>query len=471
MKLFATFSISSGDKAHSINMNNTQRINQLKPVSFTGPTIYWMSREQRVQDNWSLIYAQQLANEQKQQLIVFFYLHPINKYNPQHYLWMLTGLAEVSTELEKLNIPFIVTTTNPEKSLVELFEQTKAANLFIDMSPLHSAKKRTAAITAKLKAAIFEVDARNSVPVWEVLDKQAYAASSIRARLVPLLLKYFTDYPQVFRNNFQHKYPYPDFKQIVKQLNLDTIKINPHYPASGTKAARLKLVEFLKTKAIKYEKNKNNPLLTATSGLSAYLHFGQISSLRVLLEYKKAFPETNIFDKKIYSQSFLDEIIVRKELAENYCYYNENYDNLKGAAIWARNELERHKVDERAYLYSFADLENAETHDELWNTCQKQLEITGYMPGYLRMYWAKKVLEWTKSPDEALAFTIKLNDYYSLDGRDPNGYAGIQWAITGLHDHPWQSRKIFGEIRYMSQQACARQFNIEAYIKQKQLLK
>lgn len=454
------------------NMINLGRVRKIKQGNNRGPTVYWMSREQRVSDNWSLLYAQELAQEQQQPLLVFFYLHPIGSYNPQHYLWMLKGLEELARELKQLNIPFIVTTENPKKALIKLFKDTHAANLVYDMSPLSGARKRTTAVAVKLNASIYEVDSRNIVPVWEVLDKQAYAASSIRARLVPLLKKYYTDYPQVIVSSIKHNHDYPDFDKIRKELQLDNFKQNPYYPTSGSKAANKALAHFLDNKASRYSQDKNNPLLSATSKLSAYLHFGQLSSLRVLLEFAQKFPKIDILDKKSYSQSFLDEVVIRKELAENYCYYNSRYKSIKGGPIWAQNELKIHEQDTRDYNYSYEEFARARTHDELWNACQTQLVNTGFIPGYLRMYWAKKFLEWSKTPTLALEYTIKLNDYYSLDGREPNGYAGIQWAITGLHDHPWQNRKVFGKVRYMSEQACIKKFDINAYItsvKQKQL--
>lgn len=461
--------ISSGNKAQNSKMKNNNRVRQLKKSSATGAIIYWMSREQRVQDNWSLVYAQELAIEQKQPLLIYFYLHPVKNYNPQHYLWMLTGLEEVAQQLETLNIPFIVSTEKPVKSLSNLVKKSGAAHLVADLSPLSTAKKRLNSITTRLNLSVFEVDARNTVPVWEVMDKQAYAASSIRARLVPLLHKFYTDYPQIKPSKYTHKFDYPDFQQLKNSLRLNSLNLNPHYPVTGSKAANQALSAFLDTKLSKYSTDKNNPLLNATSQLSAYLHFGQLSALRVLLEYKKRFPETDLFNKKTYSQSFLDEIIIRKELAENYCYFNNDYRSIKGAPIWGYNELKMHEKDKRDYLYTYEDLQDAKTHDQLWNACQIDLVETGFMPGYLRMYWAKKFLEWTASPEKALEYAIRLNDYYSLDGRDPNGYAGIQWAISGLHDHPWKSRMVFGKIRYMGQLACKKKFDIKAYIKQKQL--
>jgi deoxyribodipyrimidine photo-lyase len=161
--------------------------------------------------------------------------------------------------------------------------------------------------------------------------------------------------------------------------------------------------------------------------------------------------------------AFLEELIVRRELAINYVARNPNYDRLEGCPAWARASLARHTEDARPHLYTAAQLESAATHDELWNAAQMEMTITGRMHGYMRMYWAKKILEWTETPDEAFEIAVMLNDKYFLDGRDPNGYAGIAWAIGGKHDRPWVRREVFGTIRYMSAAGMARKFDVRSY--------
>ena len=166
-------------------------------------------------------------------------------------------------------------------------------------------------------------------------------------------------------------------------------------------------------------------------------------------------------DKK----AFLEELIVRRELAVNFVRFNPHYDSLESCEKWARRTLREHASDPRSYRYKEVSLENAETHDPLWNASQKQMVMTGWMHGYLRMYWAKKILQWTRSPEEALNICIRLNDRYELDGRDPNGYTGIAWAIGGKHDRAWgPERTVFGKIRYMSYESTSRKFDSKAYI-------
>jgi Deoxyribodipyrimidine photo-lyase type II (EC 4.1.99.3) len=160
----------------------------------------------------------------------------------------------------------------------------------------------------------------------------------------------------------------------------------------------------------------------------------------------------------------LEELIVRRELSDNFCFYNASYDSLKGFPLWAKATLHDHRKDPRAYSYTLKELENAQTHDELWNAAQREMTLKGKMHGYLRMYWAKKILEWTETPVQALRIAIYLNYKYELDGRDPNSYTGIAWCIGGVHDRPWKEREIFGKIRYMSYRGMHSKFNVSEYI-------
>ena len=162
--------------------------------------------------------------------------------------------------------------------------------------------------------------------------------------------------------------------------------------------------------------------------------------------------------------SFLEELIVRRELSDNFCFYNKNYDTFEGFPDWSKKTLLEHAQDKRPYLYSSEQLERALTHDHLWNAAQSKLVSCGTMHGYMRMYWAKKILEWTDTPEHAMETAIRLNDTYQIDGRDPNGYTGIAWAIGGVHDRAWKERPVFGKIRYMNYNGCKSKFDIETYI-------
>ena len=212
-----------------------------------------------------------------------------------------------------------------------------------------------------------------------------------------------------------------------------------------------------------YPKLRNDPILDYQSSLSPYLHFGQISPVYVALRILDS--NASIEAKEAY----LEEIVVRRELAVNYVQHNENYDNFNGLPEWAKRTLGSHKNDQREYLYNLRELENAETHDPYWNAAQNEMRITGKMHGYMRMYWGKKIVEWTENPEIAFNMALYLNNKYELDGRDPNGFAGIAWCF-GKHDRPWKERPVFGNVRYMNENGLRRKFDADKYIeKVKQL--
>jgi deoxyribodipyrimidine photo-lyase len=221
------------------------------------------------------------------------------------------------------------------------------------------------------------------------------------------------------------------------------------------------LHDFLDLKLQDYSR-RNDPNLNVVSGLSPYLHFGQVSAQSVALAVKKAAAENPVY--KAQADEFLEELIVRRELSDNYCFYNADYDNCKGWPEWAKKTLDKHKNDLRVNKYSKEQLEQGLTHDKLWNAAQKNLLLTNSIPGYLRMYWAKKILEWSPDAETAQAWAIEFNDRYMLDGRDPNGYTGIAWSVAGVHDRPWAERPVFGMIRYMSLSGCQRKFDVDQWI-------
>ena len=202
--------------------------------------------------------------------------------------------------------------------------------------------------------------------------------------------------------------------------------------------------------------DRNDPTKPGQSNLSPYFHFGQLAPQRAAL----ATPQAGE-----HSASFLEELIIRRELSDNFTYYNDRYDSFDGLAAWAQQTLNDHRNDPRDYVYSLEQWEAARIHDELWNAAQNELITTGKLHGFMRMYWAKKILEWSSSPDEALAIGIYLNDAYALDGRDPNGYVGVAWSVGGVHDRAWFERPVYGKIRYMNANGCARKFDVKSYIR------
>jgi deoxyribodipyrimidine photo-lyase len=254
------------------------------------------------------------------------------------------------------------------------------------------------------------------------------------------------------------KVPTTEWEQIPSFLKINNSVKEVSWLRPGEKAAKKVLRDFVQKKLSAYNRDRNDPTKNGQSNLSPYLHFGNMSAQRVALEIQK------YGKSKKDEEAFLEELIVRRELSDNFCFYNNSYDRFEGFPAWARESLNKHRKDSREYVYTLEQLENALTHDDLWNAAQREMVTRGKMHGYMRMYWAKKILEWTKSPESAMEIAINLNDRYELDGRDPNGYVGIAWSIGGVNDRAWGERPVFGKIRYMSYNGCKGKFDVKKYI-------
>lgn len=450
-------------------MNVDSRVQSLNSnVDVSGNCVlYVMSRDQRVRDNDALVYAQDLALKSRVPLAVVFCLKPdIRNRSREQYVWMVEGLKEVETHLQSLHIPFMMLIGKPDDTLAALIHHTSPSALVFDMNPLKGPRILQSEIARLSKFPAYVVDTHNVVPLWEVSQKQEYAARTIRTKVQKLVPQYLEEPKQVSK----HPHAWPGVIKPIKELDLMISSVlkklpsngqNLHY-VSGEAAAHKSLDSFIETKLQGYASNRNDPSKNGQSDLSPYLHFGQISRLRITLDVMHALAQNDTLKED--SEVFLEELNVRSSLSDNFCDYNENYDSLQGAPEWAQKTLQEHALDPREFIYSFDQFESASTHDEAWNAAQLQLLRTGKMHGYMRMYWAKKVLEWSASPNDAHKTLVRLNDFYSLDGGDPNGYVGILWSIAGLHDRPWFKRPIYGTIRYMNYNGLKRKFKIDKYI-------
>jgi deoxyribodipyrimidine photo-lyase len=426
---------------------------------FAGPVVYWMSRDQRAEDNWALLYAQAQAIEMKQPFIVIFCLsQSFLGAGERHYGFMMQGLAEVFRTLQQRDIPFLILKGDPAENVIRFIAKFQAGLLIADFSPLKISRTWKQIVAQKSAIRFIEVDAHNLVPCYLASVKQEFSAYTFRHKYYSKLNTYLNDFRPVVRHPVLYT-AIDNFQELgdLWQSSRDQLaeSSNAFAVQSGARAAKLQLVNFLRLRLANYAR-RNDPNAEACSGLSPYLHFGQISAQRIVLEITK---------RGMDGLEFLEELVIRRELADNFCYYNENYDNPAGFPSWARQTLETHRNDMRGHIYRLEELENARTHDRLWNAAQRQMVTSGRIHGYLRMYWAKKILEWSENATVAMAHAIYLNDKYQLDGRDPNGYTGIAWSIGGVHDRAWGERNIFGKIRYMSYEGCKRKFDIERYIR------
>ncbi len=428
-----------------------------------GPVAYWMSRDHRAADNPALLFAQQLALRHRLPLIVIFCLSDsFLGATLRQYGFMLRGLEKVSKMLNVLAIPFFLLPGEPGEVLPRFIERNRVAALVTDFDPLRIKRLWKENAARKIKIPFYEVDAHNIVPCRIASDKREYGAHTIRKKIKRLLPDFLDDMPGLERHPYASGLhgSHIDAKALLKGFRIDRSVEEVDWITPGEDEALRVLRSFITRKLDRYETERNDPLKDCQSNLSPYLHFGQISPQRVALEVKRSSASEPAKD------AFLEELVVRRELSDNYCYYTRNYDSFEAFPEWARKTLNDHRADRRSYLYSQEELETGATHDDLWNAAQRQMTIRGKMHGYMRMYWAKKILEWTASPEEALSVALHLNDRYELDGRDPNGYTGVAWSIGGVHDRPWGERKLFGKIRYMSYNGCAAKFSVKRYIEE-----
>ncbi len=421
-----------------------------------------MSRDQRAADNWALLFAQELAWERQAPLAVVFCLAPsFLGATLRHYAFMLAGLEETARALAAAGIPFVLLTGQPGEAVPRFIREHRAGALVTDFDPLRIKRDWKEAVARSLDLPFWEVDAHNVVPCWAASPKQEYGAYTLRPKLHRLLAGYLTEIPALRSHPWPwvQPLPEPDGQAALLGLGVDRDVVPVNWLKPGETAAGERLRQFLATGLASYDRDRNDPNREGQSDLSPYLHYGQIAPQRVALEVRQSSaPE-------IAKEAFLEELIVRRELSDNFCFYNPHYDQVRGFPDWARKTLDERRRDRREYLYTREELEQARTHDDLWNAAQLEMVDRGKMHGYLRMYWAKKILEWSPRPEAAMAAAIYLNDRYSLDGRDPNGYAGIAWSIGGVHDRAWKERPVFGKIRYMSRKGCEAKFDAQAYMR------
>lgn len=432
-----------------------------------GCVIYWMSRDQRAIDNHALVYAQKVAEQKGVPLKVVFNLVPkFLDATIRHFGFMLKGLEEVESQLREKNIPFYLTKGHPVEEVPKFASSQQCQLLVCDFSPLRVpltwSYEVASACDANTEIPVVQVDAHNIVPVWIASPQLEYGAKTLRGKLDKVLSTYLkNDMPPLPTQDtsvLQGCDPV-DWKEAYDclEVNRDVKEVNWLKP--GYSGAMETLNEFTSNRLKFYGEKRNDPNEAVASNMSPYFHFGQISAQRVILHVK------GLRIHNDSTASFVEESVVRRELSDNFCFYNhDHYDSIEGAYGWAQETLMVHRTDAREFVYPLKDFEEGNTHDDLWNAAQLQLNREGKMHGFLRMYWAKKILEWTESPEQALQFAIYLNDKYSLDGRDPNGYVGCMWSICGIHDQGWGERPVFGKIRFMNYKGCERKFKVKDFV-------
>ena len=432
--------------------------------------LYWMQASQRAAFNHALEYCVREANAQGLPPLVCFGL--TDRYpeaNERHYAFMLEGLRDVESDLRTRGIRFVVRRGSPPSVALGLARD--ATMIVCDRGYTRHQRRWRDEVADGAPCGVVQVESDVVVPVEVASDHHEFAARTIR----PKIHRHLDEYLQPLRAT-KVKRPSLAFRvageidvsrpaEALAKLTLDRSVGKSNVFEGGYRAARTRLERFVKLKLRGYARRRNEPADAHTSTLSAYLHFGQISPLEVALVVRAA-PGVPVADRHAY----LEELIVRRELSVNFVHFNPHYDRYECLPDWARKALARHARDRRPVLYTRAQLEAGETHDPYWNAAQREMVVTGYMHNYMRMYWGKKILEWTRAPAEAFATALYLNNKYFLCGRDPNGWANVAW-VFGLHDRPWgPERPIFGLVRYMNEAGLRRKFDMDAYVSRVQHL-
>uniref|UniRef100_UPI003AABA98B CPD photolyase n=1 Tax=Centroberyx gerrardi TaxID=166262 RepID=UPI003AABA98B len=426
--------------------------------------LYWMLRDHRIQDNWALIRAQQLALAENLPLhICVCLVVPKSELSTlRHYSFMLKGLEEVAKECKTLDIQFHLLHGAAGEVLPGFVSDRGLGAVVTDFSPLREPLQWLEDVKKGLPEDIplIQVDAHNVVPCWVASNKLEYAARTIRGKITKLLPEFLTEFPLV------DIHPYTasrtakpvDWAKALASLQVDRAVGEAEWAEPGSRSGMAMLESFIDLRLKHFATHRNDPNSAALSQLSPWIRFGHLSAQRVTLQVRHSGKNTGES-----ASSFIEELVVRRELTDNFCFYNKKYDSIEGAYEWAQKTLKDHAKDPRPYVYTQDQLEKAKTHDKLWNAAQYQMVTEGKMHGFLRMYWAKKILEWTSSPEEALSIALYLNDRYELDGQDPNGFVGCMWSICGVHDQGWAERPVFGKIRYMNYKGCLRKFDVAGF--------
>ncbi|MFZ0428648.1 MAG: deoxyribodipyrimidine photo-lyase [Acidobacteriota bacterium] len=426
--------------------------------------LYWMQQSQRAVFNHALEHAAAEASRLGLPVLVGFGLtaeYP--EANLRHYRFLLEGLRDARDHLGKRGIRLVVRLGDPARVALELARE--AALLVCDRGYLRHQKQWRREVARRALCPTVQVESDVVVPVEVVSDKAEYAARTIRPKIHRHLGEYLIPLEAAPPESLHSKTDIggedlSDLDALLTRLGIDrSVEPVERFWTGGTSAAERRFDRFLRESLTAYAASRNQPQTDHVSAMSPYLHFGQISPLYLALEARRRLamaPE----DVAV----FLEELIVRRELAMNFVEYCSDYDGYSCLPSWAASTLDRHRGDRRPNLYSLEQLESASTHDPYWNAAMCEMRWTGFMHNYMRMYWGKKILEWSASPEEAFATALHLNNRYFLDGRDPNSFAGVAW-VFGLHDRPWQERAVFGTVRYMNARGLERKCDIDAYVR------
>ena len=434
--------------------------------------LYWMQQSQRVKYNHALAHAIKLANQFNLPLMVVFVVteHFLSA-NERHYTFMFEGLVEVKRGVEEQGATFVIKIGQFSDVIPKL--ASEAHSVVFDygyLKPQLNWRREVLdkIVAANLKTNIDLVESDLIVPIRRAYNKVAYGAYVIRPHLQKLAPQYrdFIDSGKLKNISLISVKSDVNIDDLsfIQSLNIDHSVKKSNYFTGGYSHAKKHLQTFIDTK-LSFYPQRSDPSLGVQSYLSLYLQFGQISSLEVL-----DIIESLNLDIEV-KKEFVEQLLVRRELAYNYVFYNKNYDNfLYMTEPWAYETMKTHQHDQREFIYTKEEIENGETEDIYFNSAMMEMKKTGFMANYMRMYWAKQIITWLQSYEEAYDLIVELNNKYFIDGRNPNSYVNIAWCF-GKMDRPWPERSVWGKLRSMNDKGLKKKFNIDEYVKQIQNLK
>jgi deoxyribodipyrimidine photo-lyase len=426
--------------------------------------LYWMQQSQRAEYNHALEYAVQQANRMEQGvLVVFGLMDDYPEANLRHYTFMLEGLQETQAALAKRGIKMVVRKGNPPD--VALSTGRKASLIVCDCGYLRHQRQWRKTVAKNAGRRVVQVESDVVVPLEVVSGKAEYAARTIRPKIHKHLSNYLVEFKptRIKKSSLQLRIKginISDINAVLKKMSIDrnVLPVSRLFKGGSAQARKI-FSDFLRHRFENYVDNRNQPQTDDVSHMSKYLHFGQISPLYLALKVQDTDKR-----RKEAREAFIEELVVRRELAMNFVFYTSKYDSFQCLPDWAKKTLNAHKKDKREHTYTRGQLENAKTHDDYWNAAMREMKYTGFMHNYMRMYWGKKILEWSQTPELAFKTTLAINNTYFLDGRDANSYTGVAW-VFGVHDRAWFERPIFGKVRYMAASGLERKCDIQAYVK------
>lgn len=442
------------------------------PTSDKGSyVLYAMQSAQRVEDNPALALAVERANELGKPLVVAFcLLLDFPEANLRHFTFMLEGLHQTFEQVAGLGALPVLMKGEWTQEIGKLARE--ACEVVLDKGYLRLHKQIAARMVEMVTCRLFQVEGEAVVPVEVASEKAEYAARTIR----PRIHRHLSDFlmrvkvgkvstsaaPLVLESLHRGLSDPAEFLKRAR-IDRDVPPVSQHF-RGGPEEAEKHLRRFLEQRMSRYDEMRNQPQTDYTSCMSLYLHYGMISPVHLALSVREQAPK---HDPQV--DSYIEELVVRRGLSQNFCHFTENYDHWDCLPGWARQTLAEHASDPRPNHYTREQLESATTHDPYWNAAQIEMVETGYMHNYMRMYWGKKILEWSSSPEYAYKTTLYLNNRYFLDGRDPVSFANVGW-IFGLHDRSWQERAIYGKVRCMMASGLERKADPRAYVEKVQRL-